>query len=1075
MNNLVNPWKGVAPYNNRDANIFKGRDTDIIKYLRMLHSSVMSVIYANSGVGKTSFINAGIIPIVQESFFVINIVFRDDDFTKNPEALLLEKLKEHYKDCEKTIKHNENITLEKCDSSVWWFLYTHKRIDGKTPLLIFDQFEEVFYKAKKSFLEEFFRIVEELSYNIVPDRLVDEIANKNIRLDRTTRYKAIFALRKEYLSDFDYWTNDKRSCTEFWSNRLPLRPLTREQARKVITEQGVNIFNNVVDNILNDLDDCKEDEVEPILLSVLCHDLFIKTKGEMLSSANYKSEDVKIIIRNFYQTSVNEILGKKRQSLKKFEYALVDSKNGNRKRIGENQLPFITHDEMSKLEKKHLIRRNGDTIELIHDKVAEVVYQRMQEDVQHTQSIKIIYGIIFLFISMTIGIFWFTRYRTIINQWANKSAIFSKIDHPGIWTSTDIKQSGGAGVKREILWNKKEPLYIDGNNSLEKLIIDVDTIYIRSISNCPNIHEITFTNNVKVIISKMGYVGGLSNHIVFNIGDSVQSLDNMLFKNVSNAIINLSDKNPYYQCDYVYNPNYKLNGDSISALLLWDKRDLTINYIGNGYVFERATSLQFPDVFSKKDSVKISLNSGLLGYFVKNDTNYYLEKQLAFTNRKFKEFKVKKDHAIIGEYCFHNCTNLQNIDLCDVKTIRKGAFAECKELREIDLSKVSSIGNLAFQNCYHLSKVIMPNDFAVLGSGAFMGCRNLREVKFPKVLDLEGAIAFSTFRGCTNLTTVYLPDSLTPSSVCTKLVTLFAFCPKLNNINFSQQSHFNWQADSLLCYDDIPVFFNKKTCRPTWCSPDSSYYFEGSLLYKNESYGEEKKGELVDAYLGQGEPVGYIENPARLLLHFYFEDSFIGANDPTLFFPATNDTIIYLKPRRASTYTFINPATQVKEIHVPYVDPWMVGIDISLIPKEKKDIVLYVPWGCKRDYESKAVFLGYKDIREDGLIYWIYNVAVNDLFSFIKDIWLLLFGAVCMTLAYIVCYYRKSNAIIGCIIACLEYYITYWLLFHTIANHISTSYDICRIISICISIILAIGISSLFCKNLFKIYRLSYK
>ena len=84
MNNTLNPWKGTASYKNTDASIFKGRDADINKYLHMFNSGVMSVIYANSGVGKTSFINAGIIPIVQDSYFVINIVFKDDDFAKNP-------------------------------------------------------------------------------------------------------------------------------------------------------------------------------------------------------------------------------------------------------------------------------------------------------------------------------------------------------------------------------------------------------------------------------------------------------------------------------------------------------------------------------------------------------------------------------------------------------------------------------------------------------------------------------------------------------------------------------------------------------------------------------------------------------------------------------------------------------------------------------------------------------------------------------------------------------------------------------------------------------------------------------
>ena len=83
-----NIFKGVAPYTEEDVKIFKGRNIEAkaLEYI-VIHND-FSVCYAESGEGKTSLINAGLIPMLRkEKMFPVHIIFNDNDFNiDNPSA-----------------------------------------------------------------------------------------------------------------------------------------------------------------------------------------------------------------------------------------------------------------------------------------------------------------------------------------------------------------------------------------------------------------------------------------------------------------------------------------------------------------------------------------------------------------------------------------------------------------------------------------------------------------------------------------------------------------------------------------------------------------------------------------------------------------------------------------------------------------------------------------------------------------------------------------------------------------------------------------------------------------------------
>lgn len=416
---LKNPWMDFASYGIKDASRFKGREEEIKKFLRIIDSGTMSVLYANSGIGKTSFLNAGISPIYQKmGYFPIHIVFPDEVFTfKDIEPWLLQRITDAYIKQEGNSSEEQftwesiiGTEIEECKDSLWWHLHTkvmknHNTGETFYPLLIFDQFEEIFTKAKKyangEIVGNFFKLVGNLASTSLPSIIEEELDRQDdkgnyVEIDSEHHYKVVFSLRKEYLSDFDYWTNDVNSISELHQNRMFLLPLKRDQALKVITEQpiegSVNEFystlNNVTDKILDLIDPRKKDEIEPFMLSALCSKLYNKAASANKQQLVPSDVDANInnIVLEIYEEKAQRVFDSS-DHLRRFEEALVDA-DGHRNRPKIKELDDIQFKEIyqQQLEDAHLIRidtYDDDTyIELIHDLLAKAINKKREEEEQ---------------------------------------------------------------------------------------------------------------------------------------------------------------------------------------------------------------------------------------------------------------------------------------------------------------------------------------------------------------------------------------------------------------------------------------------------------------------------------------------------------------------------------------------------------------------------------------------------------------------------------------------------------------------------------------------------------------------
>ena len=157
----------------------------------------------------------------------------------------------------------------------------------------------------------------------------------------------------------------------------------------------------------------------------------------------------------------------------------------------------------------------------------------------------------------------------------------------------------------------------------------------------------------------------------------------------------------------------------------------------------------------------------------------------------------------IGSLAFNYCSKLTNITIPDsVTTIEDYAFSGCESLTSVTIpDSVTSIGDSAFPDhlykrysgCYYLPtksgdygflckpldrdtivNVKIHTDCKTINAVAFSGCSSLTSVIIPDSVTSIGSYAF---RDCSGLTSITIPDSVTSIgrgafSGCSKLVSL---------------------------------------------------------------------------------------------------------------------------------------------------------------------------------------------------------------------------------------------------------------------------------------------------------------
>ena len=148
----------------------------------------------------------------------------------------------------------------------------------------------------------------------------------------------------------------------------------------------------------------------------------------------------------------------------------------------------------------------------------------------------------------------------------------------------------------------------------------------------------------------------------------------------------------------------------------------------------------------------------------------------AFSNCGFKTVNCYAELTSISDNMFANCYNLESFSIpYSVKTIGESAFEGCSKFTGTYLPEnITSIGRCAFMNS-GLTYITIPSGVTKIAYSTFYGCRDLTSVIIPGTVT---TIEDDAFFGCSDLETLTIPNSVTTISGgaffnCDKLNTLY--------------------------------------------------------------------------------------------------------------------------------------------------------------------------------------------------------------------------------------------------------------------------------------------------------------
>lgn len=1020
---MSNPYKDIASYGYKDSSKFKGREEDIKKFFSILNSEICSVLYAESGIGKTSFINAGVEPVmIQQGFFPIHIIFPEYVFKKGDsdfsiETWLVEYIKSYNENEEKSkildkdlswnkipIEIENNIVkdrdkvkeaLHKFRGNLWWLLHTYYlQVGGRVyrPYIVFDQFEEIFVKTAQEkssgLLKDFFSLMEQVTSNSIPEIIrsgLDELADVGayFRINCEAEYKITFSLRKEFLSDFDYWTNEEYSISELYRNRMMLRPLTKKQAEKVITKQPIEGEDNgkkydetligISDEIINKIDDKSKDVIEPVLLSIICSRLYDKASTlhkKVLEKSDLQLIDISTEISDFYEGLVQNLIKEKvfkgNGDVERFERLFVSEVDGHRlrksmrddkdlqafsdnRKIKRNKSIDVSNSNIfDHLEGVHLIRRSNvgdDTyIELIHDRFAEVIHQKQIKRYEKRLDKYWKYG---CFVCL-LALFLYTIFYTCGNPEGNGGycSYYSEITNRLVDSCYN-----NSGFAEELCIKKNTNYNLYNWYHLKKIDVKSTNSVSLHVTSCPQLTDIYISedvvNKAKLNVEKCKRV---NIHIKSDV-------DTLLLYSDTLTTLTFDIKNGRYKQFLIYRrmadseeiDNYDDTVSPPTAPIIWDSQDKKAVYVSPGI----NNKFRFPDELCLFDSLKYG---GEWYYNIKSDT-------------------IIDCHEIPLFFKTNNCRDIRSIVLTDsVRRIQSFGFSNFNNLETIELSdNIDTIGAQAFLGLTKLESVIIPKSVKLIGAEAFCGCSNLKRVIFKT----EKAITINkrAFSGCSSLEFVELPDSV----VADDLPSIFGGCVNIKKVIIRNPQKSNLAIkDKVVCEKSsgIPLLLFTDFC--TYSNKSSGYYSENGILYRDEENGRREMvftPKHADFYAltktSQFSKSGdWIIDWGNSIVYSHFQNK-------ELRIPALNR-----KPLQKLTF-WLTPDS-LERIYSPYPQPDCkdsVLFRVWLPDSIKSRIVLYVPYGCKKYYKNHPAFISFKSIEEET----IWRRPFNIIYAYVES------------------------------------------------------------------------------------------
>lgn len=405
-------YPGIYSFAPEQSSLFFGRQADIARLLTLIEVEPQVLLYSRSGLGKTSLLNAGLMPRLDPAVWVtlpLRFYAHGSGSGLSPVRRILQAL-------EKAVPPAPlpaDSLLRQLDpgESLLWFNFKQAQAQlgpEKRFVLLFDQFEELF-SYPEWMIEEFKQQLYELMQTPVPNGHMQQImALRRENPERFSR-EALAALRQPLrLTPLYTIRTDRLALLDRLVDKLvglrevfhELQPLDADGARRAIEQPAqqagefaspaFNFRPEAAAKILHFLSEEGQKAIESTQLQIIC--ARIEAKMQQQGRSEVAVEDVpdfKNVFRDFYTGAIGQLPPAEQASASRMvEDELI--RNAQRVSLDENICKgYVSQASLDQLVNARLLRREPNSVgglsyELSHDTlmepIGEVAETRRQEE-----------------------------------------------------------------------------------------------------------------------------------------------------------------------------------------------------------------------------------------------------------------------------------------------------------------------------------------------------------------------------------------------------------------------------------------------------------------------------------------------------------------------------------------------------------------------------------------------------------------------------------------------------------------------------------------------------------------------
>ncbi|WP_086540831.1 nSTAND1 domain-containing NTPase, partial [Algoriphagus antarcticus] len=285
-------YPGTRPFQEDDRELFFGRNTDIEKLTELIVLEKLILLFSKSGYGKSSLLNAGVIPRLNEEEKFQTLSIRLNDPKRNPVELLAYHLESKIKEStflESKFNITDELTTD-TEAKLWYYAKSIQLAQKDSPalVLVFDQFEELFNYAPAEVNDFASEVANLLNQNLplgVRQLFKKKIVANKVYFSKAEtdhileplNIKVLFSLRSDRISLLNQL---KGPIPAIFKKTYELQPLNESQALEAMLEPAEKagdfaspVFTyseDTIAKILSSLKDKENQRIETFQLQLIC-------------------------------------------------------------------------------------------------------------------------------------------------------------------------------------------------------------------------------------------------------------------------------------------------------------------------------------------------------------------------------------------------------------------------------------------------------------------------------------------------------------------------------------------------------------------------------------------------------------------------------------------------------------------------------------------------------------------------------------------------------------------------------------------------------------------------------------